>query len=165
VLAGLLGLEVPSRWKSADDLSRAKYGEEFVECRDLGLLIGRLLRGNETFYEWGSESGIYFAARKRPPTGVFYSMPLYSRSSGQHLLDRVLSDLKKRPPDLLVISRKWSPVPRPDGEPPHPLQLLPAYRLIRPHPFDSTYALFARRGTALEQRLVDGHAELGLAER
>ena len=44
-------------WDSPDDWSRLKSGPLFVDVRQTGLEIDRLLGEHETFYEWGAEPG------------------------------------------------------------------------------------------------------------
>ena len=74
VLAFLIFMQVPNFKMSADSWARAKtgYGDVFVESDRLGEILNQILLPNETFYEWGAETTLYFSSGRRPPTGIFY---------------------------------------------------------------------------------------------
>lgn len=91
----------------ATEWSRLKYGDVFVEARALAGKIESLLGPGETFYEFGAETGLYLWARRSPPSGVFYALPLVREPTAGPLTARVLSDLERRPPDLFVWARPW----------------------------------------------------------
>jgi hypothetical protein len=101
----LVAHEAPSFAKSADDWSVAKYGRVFVATRDLALRLDDLLQPDETFFEWGSEPGFYAITGQRPISGVLnmrFSLS-YGGSLQQRLTERILSDLQRSPPDLVIL--------------------------------------------------------------
>jgi hypothetical protein len=101
----LVAHEAPSFAKSADEWSVAKYGSVFVVTRDLALRLDELLRPGETFYEWGSEPGLYAVTGQRPISGVL-NMRFALRYGGtlrSQLTQRILSDLRRSPPDLIIL--------------------------------------------------------------
>jgi UDP-N-acetyl-D-mannosaminuronic acid transferase (WecB/TagA/CpsF family) len=85
----------------------AKYGSVFVATRDLALRLGDLLQPGETFFEWGSEPGLYAITGQRPISGVLNMR--FSLSDGgslqQQLTERILSDLQQSPPDLVIVEQ------------------------------------------------------------
>jgi hypothetical protein len=102
----LVAHEAPSFAKSADEWSVAKYGSVFVVTRDLALRLDELLRPGETFYEWGSEPGLYAVTGQRPISGVL-NMRFALRYGGtlqSQLTQRILSDLQRSPPDLIILA-------------------------------------------------------------
>ena len=148
VLAG----ELPYYGISAEDWSVAKYGEIFVEERRLGREIDQLLLPNEAFYEWGSEVGLYYWSRRRVFSGAFSAWPAVVGPEASRLQAQVFADLRREPPELYVRAL-WTdeyirtPTPATDW-------LAANYRpLPVSHPSEF-FALYVRRGGALERRLT-----------
>jgi 4-amino-4-deoxy-L-arabinose transferase-like glycosyltransferase len=136
----LLAIAVPAYGRPASAWSVEKYGEVFVASKALGGEIDRLLAKDETFYLWGNETGVYFASRRTPPTGIVQAYPfvewfgnprratsrsvapsgssldrayadLYARAPFlQRLETRLLSDLERTRPELVVQHVAW-PLP------------------------------------------------------
>lgn len=133
------------RWP-AEEWSRRKYGPVFSHVRTMGQLLDSMLLDGQTFYQWGAEPGLYFEARRHPPTGVFFPSHVEAGPLAATLTQRVLSDLEHRPPALCVITRGASDdilasphTPRPihawinQYYDPAPLQPMPqAFILLRP---------------------------------
>ena len=86
----------------AEQWSRLKYGDVFVESKQLAGKIREWLKPNESFFEWGNETGLYFWTQRRPPSGVFYSYPLADGPLKEELTGRVLSQLEANKPELFV---------------------------------------------------------------
>ncbi|MGH7345185.1 MAG: hypothetical protein ACREK4_09750, partial [Candidatus Rokuibacteriota bacterium] len=95
---------VPLYQAPAEAWSRLKYGEEFVLEQNLGRELGALLAPGETFYEFGSETGLYFESRQSPPSGAFYAYPLMAGPAAWPLTIRALTDLDRSSPTILVIN-------------------------------------------------------------
>ena len=95
-------IQVPNYLLPAGDWSVAKYGNIFVETEQLAGKIDGLLSSNETFYEWGSESGLYFATGRRPPSGIIFAFPMLGGPLKENLSQRLVKDLKQAKPDLVV---------------------------------------------------------------
>ncbi|MFQ5827700.1 MAG: hypothetical protein ACE5JD_00895 [Candidatus Methylomirabilia bacterium] len=155
--AGVLGIlivfQLPLYRFPADDWSRMKYGDDiFVAEQELARQIDTFLEPGETFYEWGSETGLYFAAGRRPPSGVFYVYPLGRQPLAASLSARVIRDLEREQPELLVIAR-WA---FPGFQGGHPVLdwLLAHYRPFPDGSEAGPFLLFARRDGALEARLA-----------
>ena len=150
-LVVLLAHTLPSYGLPADDWSVIKYGPIFVEERTVARRIDALLLPGETFYEWGSEVGLFFESRRRPPT-AFSVWPVVDGPAARRLGARVRADLDRDPPEIFVVA-KWTQVYI-QGR--HPvLDFLAAnYRPLRDQDPQSAFLLFARRGGALEQRLA-----------
>jgi len=133
----------------ARELPAVKYkgGGLFIESREVGEQIGAILEPGETFYQWGSETGLYFASKCSPPTGVFYNYPLREGPLQERLTRRVLEDLQRNPPELLVLPSR--------GFPAHPVVdwSMPHYDLYPDEPVRGSFALLVRRGGNLDVRL------------
>jgi hypothetical protein len=109
ILVLFLG-QAPNYFLAPDEWSRRKSGSLYVASRNRALAINGLLAPGETFYEWGAETGLYFYSRRRPPTGVFYNLPLLRGPLSSTLSARVLRDLAANRPELVVIP-VGSPLP------------------------------------------------------
>ena len=88
---------------SPEELSRRKYGDEFVVTKQLGTRLGELLAPGETFWQLGDATGLYFYSRRAPPVGVFYAIPLTRGPLAPRLLRRLREDLERERPDLVVV--------------------------------------------------------------
>ena len=98
--------EIPTYSLPAEEWSRQKYGEIFIDSERLGRILDRHLPAGDTFYEVGAETGLYFSSRRSPPSGVLYDYPLLTDSPLRgRLTRRVLSDLERTRPALIVVRR------------------------------------------------------------
>lgn len=155
-LAACLAHEIPTFALSADQWSEAKYGRIFVMARDLAPKIDAILLPNETFYEFGAETGLYYLTGRRPPSGLLYVYPLFDGPLVAQLSSRLADDLKRERPELFVLSGDY--VTRSaDGQtftPNHPVlgEILADYTPRWMVPGRPTYFLFTRNRGALEAR-------------
>jgi hypothetical protein len=104
-----LSPQLPSYALPADEWSRRKYGETFLETKALAARLESELPADYDFYEWGNETGLYFYSKRSPPIGLFYVSPVFVRPS---LLERVADPLARRPPHVVVVERTWPPPAR-----------------------------------------------------
>jgi hypothetical protein len=95
-------VQLPNYFTSPDDWSTKKYGNLFVETEQFAGKVDSLLLPSETFYEWGNESGLYFTTRRRPPSGIIFAFPMLGGPLKEKLSLRLIEDLKKAQPDLVV---------------------------------------------------------------
>lgn len=95
------------------EISIAKYGPIFADAAALGEVVGRMTAPDDTVYQWGAETGIYFYSKRRAPTRYTYLHPLAFGSDAEknqrkiQVRDEVTAD----PPRILVWSREHG-VPR-----------------------------------------------------
>ncbi len=141
-------LEAPNYALSADEWSNRKFGAIFIETKKLGEEIDKLLLPNEGFYEWGDNTGLYFASRRRPIAGLTYFYPLLDGPLVGTLTKRVLADLEATPPELLIILHQAK---RPSA--PFDAWWSSRYRPFPGDPHREPFELRVRRGGALEARL------------
>jgi len=128
---------------SPDEWSQRKYGTVFVESRNLGRELDAALKAGETFYEWGSESGLYFYSGRRPQTGVFFNYPLIGGPLVDKLTPRVLADLDRRQPELFIIHQAYAfsgPISK---------WFSTRYQLFPDRPVRGEFVIYARRGGRL----------------
>ena len=151
-LAGVLAFELPYYGQSAAGWSRAKYGDVFVDAKRVAAEIDTVLAPGETFYEWGDETGFYYYTRRRPPSGIFYVYPVIVAAPLRPVLEeRVLRDLEKTRPELLVVNTTYL----------YPgMQLLPLgawlganYSRWDDAPTRGYFQFFVRNGGALDGRV------------
>lgn len=162
-IGAILAYEIPSFALGADQWSERKYGAAsrfgpvFVTARDLAAKVDSILLPGETFYEFGDETGFYFHSERRPPSGVLYAYPLRHGPLTEALSARLVADLEREKPELLIVNITYASSVQPDGvrfdEPPALAAILRSYQLqwiVRGRP---TFFLFTRNGGALEARL------------
>lgn len=138
-------LHSPVEW------SLGKYGPCFVNEETLGKRIAHILTPTETFFVWGNTPTLYEASSKRPPTGVFFVIPLLYGPTTETLSLRTLHQLERTNPELLVINMLDNPAPAS-----HPVVQW-FNNNYAPHPLlesgDPKFRLYCRKGGALSTRL------------
>jgi 4-amino-4-deoxy-L-arabinose transferase-like glycosyltransferase len=149
VIVILLYYHLPLYKLSPDEWSSKKYGNLFVVSKNLGLEINKLLKPDETFYEWGAETGLYYYSQRSPATGVIFYYPLLHGPLAQKLSERVIADLERNKPELLILP------PKVQGN--HPvIAWLSSQSWLQIKTNVATYfSLYARRGGKLEARLLE----------
>ena len=100
--ATLVAVQLPNYTLPADDWSVRKYGDIFVQTEQLAGKIDNLLLPDESFYEWGSESGLYFTSGRTPPSGIVFAFPMLGGPLKEKLSARLVDDLNRTRPDLIV---------------------------------------------------------------
>lgn len=101
----LTTFEAPYYLLPAEKWSLHKYGNRFIETEKMGRKLGETLKPNETFYNWGWESGLYFASQRRPPSGIFSTSPLWDGPLKDKLAPRLISDLEHTNPEIFIITK------------------------------------------------------------
>lgn len=110
----LAALAAQNSFRPAESWStRRWWGGVHRDAQAAGRALDALLAPSETFYLWGADTGIYLESRRRPPTGVFYSYPLTQGPLFDRLLPRVLADLRRNRPQLVVVERDAPAPPAP----------------------------------------------------
>lgn len=148
-------------WVFATDpevLSVQAYGGLYVPSRILARELNSVLEPNETLFVLGDEPGFYFITKRRPAPGVFFLTPLTGGPLAQELTNRVINDLERKPPDLVILLQN-SMADKTSGPdearlgPDHPLRMWvdKNYCPAKPN-LESFFTLCARPGSALEQR-------------
>ena len=109
-------------------------------------------------YVLGDEPAFYFLTKRRPAPGVFFLTPLSGGPLAQELTARVVNDLARKPPDLVIIlndaiGEKTSGPDNAKLGPDHPLRAWISRNYcpvtVNPNTFVS---LCARPGSALQRR-------------
>jgi hypothetical protein len=170
VVGGLLVAHLPSYTLSPNEWSRRKYGEVFVLVRALGSDLATLLRKEESFFQFGVESGLYFYAHQSPPTGPLIAKHYLEGPLAEKLQRRILRDLERRPPELVVLSREFLDRARESGSPQPVLEwiqaryrwpaIVPPDSRVFPNLFaavgdrPSPFLFLVRSGGPLEARLL-----------
>ncbi len=133
---------LPENW------ARIKYGELFADTQRVGRMINDVLKPDETFFNWGMDTGLHFYSRKPLPSGVgiwppaFLLGPLIEPYSVKFQADMI-----RNKPEM-VIAAPYFPKKHKIFQ-----WLLKDYAVF---PDNSPYAPFKfyyRKGGALEQRL------------
>ncbi|MEP7014212.1 MAG: hypothetical protein ABI925_02110 [Verrucomicrobiota bacterium] len=137
--------QVPDYLAPAEAWSYNKYGIIFLGTDQFAYRLNRLLPPGATFYEWGSETELYFSSQRRPASGILFAYPMLSGPLMDKLSQRLISDLEKSRPDLIIVGKNTLA----ETNPGHPVihWFKENYR-----PFSETdlFILLARKGGTLE---------------
>ena len=155
LLVVLIFHEAPFYKLSPEAWANKKYadGPLFAESYQLGRELNIWLAPGESFYEWGNESELYFAARRSPPSGVFYSYPLLNNPLAGDLAARVVADLQKTKPELVVLNTNY--YVSEDLFQRHPVLrwIRENYQPVLESPNRKAFRFLMRKGGNLEKRL------------
>ena len=156
LLAFLVAHEAPFYALSPEEWAIKKYadGPLFLKSYELGRVLDEGLKPGESFYEWGNESELYFASHRSPPSGVFYSYPLLDNPLANELSQRVVTDLEREKPEVIVLNMTY--YASPDLFHRHPVLqwILENYRPLPQGPYREPFLLVMRKGGNLEKRLT-----------
>jgi len=131
-------------------------------ARPLATEIQTLLRPEESFYQYGSNSQFYLFANRPPPTGVLWAKLLLGGSLRGALSQRVVEDLKRTRPELIVAEKVWVV----GNESNEVLKMvLSDYRPFPKNAERGPFVLYVRRGGALESRLESASGETQTANK
>ena len=148
VLVVVLGLaEAPIYALSAEERSRAKYGDVFIRSREVALEVERLAPG-ETLFVWGNEPEIYLYTGLPPPTGVLWADHMMFGATHVALRSRALQQLSIADPELVVWSEDNPPPPGALGR-----WFRESYVEARSFLRVAGFSVWLRRGGAVERRL------------
>ncbi len=139
-------IEAPYYTIPASAWSVKKYGTIFNASEQLASNLDRLLLPKETFYEWGSESGMYFTTKCQPPSGVLFAEHMLGGPFAIALSQRLIRDLEQNKPEVIIANRgtlAYTPAS-------HPVIVWFAEN-YRPFSKTKDFLLLARRGGRLEQ--------------
>jgi hypothetical protein len=103
-LAVLATFESRAYLSSPEEIFRDTYAELYVETRALGQRLGGALRDDESVYQWGEETGIYWYSGKRAPASIL-TYPLLAGPQAPRLQLQSLAALRADPPDLVVAAK------------------------------------------------------------
>ena len=98
---------LPQFQLTPEEWSVKKYGSWYKDTLVVANYLNKELGSGDTstFYEWGSETGLYYYTKKSPPSGVLFVAHLDSQVVGKYLTERSLDQIKTKKPDLFVINQ------------------------------------------------------------
>lgn len=134
---------------SPDDASRQKYGETFVTAERIGHRINSILRPDEVFYDASEDPEFYFYSGRLPPSGVYYVGPTVQGPDTDRFTDRLLGDLKRKPPELIATLPVFKMNPRVS-------RWVKQYYVAYPDAHSNPWHLWMRKGGSLEARTHQG---------
>jgi hypothetical protein len=148
VCAMMAMVEAPFYTIPASAWSVKKYGTIFNSSEQLASNLDQMLLPKETFYEWGSESGMYFTSKRQPPSGVLFAEHMLGGPFARILSQRLIRDLEQNKPEVIIANRRtlaYTPASHP----------VIAWFAENYRPFSATkdFLLFARRGGRLEEEM------------
>jgi hypothetical protein len=111
---GLIGIEMANYFLSSEDWTIIMYGRDPLIERKVGAQLRDVVPTNQPIYQWGSVTMLYYAAQRRPSSGIFFIQPMLAGPLVYESNERVLQDLAVSPPALLVLDTRDVP-PMPDS--------------------------------------------------
>jgi hypothetical protein len=151
-------MELPYLFIDPSEISRRKYGDSlFSDVKTMAMRIDALLAPGETFYEYGNETGFYFYTRRRPISGVLYAYPTLLGPLVSSVSARLIDDLGRHPPELLILERQATI----QGRAVNPLVpwFFKHYAVAPGTSAEDRFALLFRQGGALQSRLSLGRSD------
>ena len=96
-------------YKSPDEISMIKHGSGAIDIREMAKYVEAHTAPCEKIYVWGGEAGIYFYAKRRAASGIFFIFPIYfdSEEGRAAKLKRIYTDITNDPPALFIRSKGY----------------------------------------------------------
>lgn len=112
LFAHLVILEHAFYWKmTPDEVSEAKYGDQFVLARDAALWMKNRMRPEDTIFHWGYDPQVYLIAERSPPKRFSSSGDIAARGDTPAAREELQNHLKSSRPAYIVIFVEWSNLP------------------------------------------------------
>jgi hypothetical protein len=151
----LLTLHIRDLRYDADAASTRKFGNACIVVRETAKVIDMIITPSEQMFVWGIDPGFYFHTGHRPITSCLWSTHLRGPLTDL-LKDRLEHDLRRQPPDLLVVDTRADL-----GRLSPALQtwLRSGYDPIPTKAEFTPFRLLSRRGSDLDRRIAKAVAE------
>lgn len=81
----------------------------FANLQQVSIELKHLLKPNESFWELGEDNSIYFNTGHSPPVGLLYIDPLIRGNDRPSYWHKLMNDLHRSRPDLVLLSSAWLP--------------------------------------------------------
>lgn len=151
VLVFIIANQISYYTSKPDVALKGTYAELYLVTQKLGRKLTSLLGKDETMFQWGAESGLYFFSQRRPPASIngwFH----FSQTFGETFTKQTLHNLEVSPPDLIILAKYFIKV-----KPDHQIQRW-IYKNYSPvgglsEEEAKYFTLMARRGSTLESRM------------
>jgi len=137
---------------SAQQISMKKYGPWFIETEQVSPMISRLLKGDEWFYMYGQDAGLYVYTDKWPKTRFVDYSPFIFAKIQSLVYPIFLEEVRKSPPDLIVFPRSNYAMIAPNQNDPIVHWAISNYFPIASGPAIHDFLFLARIGSALDKR-------------
>jgi hypothetical protein len=94
----------------ADPLASGNYYDRFESYNysprdnlEVAEYVANNSRADETLFVWGYETGVYFMAKKLPPSRFIYTWPLIVSYAEGAYQDDLMAELETQPPDVFIV--------------------------------------------------------------
>jgi hypothetical protein len=150
---------IPDCERSGRTWSQLKYpGDNFIEFERCGHAVNQMLKPDECLYIWGVDPSVYYYSDRRPASGIFWADRLLYGPSKSWATQKVLADLEKTQPSLILIEEKENLIPSLDhATPDHPVyKWISAHYVETPKArFSKCFSVYLRHDSALAGRLAN----------
>lgn len=103
-LALLCYHEYPNYQLSPNEWSKKNFGETFVINRDSANKLSNILLPEETFYQWGTDTGLYFYTKRRPPSDIVHTWAVDNDSFlSPQITNKLFIQLSLNSPEAFLI--------------------------------------------------------------
>jgi hypothetical protein len=103
LVAMLFAHEIPALAGSGPAWQAKYFGDQAIETKQLGTRLKFLLKQGDTFYEWGSETGLYFYSDGSPVTTVLFHKHMVDGPFVQQFEATTIEELKRAQPKLVIL--------------------------------------------------------------
>lgn len=157
---------VPSCRYGGQTWSVLTYHEDsFIEFERCGHAVNHLLKPDESFYIWGADPSVYYYSDRRPASGIFWADRLLAGPSKTWATQKVIADLEKTRPPLILIEEDEKLIPSLDHSAlDHPLYRWISARYVESPAtkFSSHFNVYLRRDSALALRMATNRQPFAL---
>jgi hypothetical protein len=102
---------LPEYAGDGDAWSIKKYGNGFIHVRAFGKIAGEVVPPGETFFEIGTDPGLFYYAHRLPSSGIFWAHRTLVGPFRKEWTAKVMADLNATKPNLIVLDTLCPPPP------------------------------------------------------
>jgi hypothetical protein len=155
VLIFMIGNQIPYYISQPDVVLKGKYEEIYLVTQQMGQKLASILKPDETFFQWGAESGLYFFSQRRPEASIHGWSHLNQIFGGTFTM-QTMDNLKRSPPDIVILAKYFIHI-KPDNQIQQWIyeNFIPVNGLSEKE--KKYFVLMARRGSPIESRMSIQH--------
>lgn len=98
-----------SSYANREQLDAALYhvaGYSLVDNQQISRTVAQLTKPDDSIFVWGFEPAIYLFSKRAPASRFIYNVPQRAAWQGKEARSMLLGDLKRRPPQVIVVERR-----------------------------------------------------------
>jgi len=104
VLLFIVGNQISYYTSDPETELKDSYAELYLITQKLGSRLSSIIKKDETMFQWGAETGLYFFSQRRPPASIHCWSHFY-QTFGEAFTHQTMNKLKASPPDLIILAK------------------------------------------------------------